>query len=483
MMWDYDVDVVVIGYGGAGAATAITAHDAGAKVLILEKNSYGGGSTKVSGGSLRTYVDVHDAVKFIEILCEGATDQDIIRTFVEESAKNAAWITELGGKIVPTPAAVGQGFPRTLPGAAFPSIPGAEGIGPRLRVTGATELYGLELWKVLSKNVESRNVPVVFSTPARRLIREKSGEICGVAAAENEKEICARAKRAVVLASGGYEYDPALHLNYLGQHYCALGDPACTGDGIRMAVDVGADLWHMNAVAACFGYKFPDFEFSIIHWMPHPAYIYVDQTGRRFMDEPATDMHAIWTHTSYLDPKTLDRPRLPSYVLFDESTRRHGPVASTNRGNIRDVYQWSGDNMAEIRRGWVIASSTIEGLAAKIKIDPDRLRATLAEYNSMCAEGADGAFGRPVDTLVAIKEPPFYAIPMWPSLFNTQGGPRRNARAQVVDVWGNPIKRLYSAGELGSLWNRNYPGGGNITEALAFGRIAGKHAAGEPPLS
>jgi succinate dehydrogenase/fumarate reductase flavoprotein subunit len=72
---------------------------------------------------------------------------------------------------------------------------------------------------------------------------------------------------------------------------------------------------------------------------------------------------------------------------------------------------------------------------------------------------------------------------MWPSLFNTPGGPKRNAKSQVLDVWGNPIKRLYSAGELGSLWNRNYPGGGNITEALAFGRIAGKNAAAETPLA
>ncbi len=481
-MWDYEVDVVVIGYGGAGSAAAITAHDAGAKVLILEKNFYGGGNTKVSGGSIRTYSDVDKAVQFIEILCEGATDKEIIRTFVEESAKNSDWLKSLGGQIVLTPPSLTHGFPMMLPGAAFPTIPGAEGIGPRLRVTGTTELYGLELWKVLSNSVEARKIPVLFSTPAKRLIREKSGEISGVVAAGKEGEIQARARRGIVLASGGYEYDRSLHLNYLGQHYFALGDPATTGDGVRMALDVGADLWHMSAVAACFGYKFPEFEFSMIHWMPHAAYIYVDQMGRRFMDEPATDMHAIWSHTAYVDPKTLERPRLPSYVIFDESTRAKGPVASTNRGNIRDVYQWSRDNIAEIKKGWVTTAQTIEELALRIGVAPDRLKATLSEYNSMCAVGADRDFGRPDDTLVPIKNPPFYAIPMWPSMFNTQGGPKRNARAQVIDVWGNQIKRLYSAGELGSLWNRNYPGGGNITEALAFGRIAGRNVASENPL-
>ena len=479
-MWDYDFDVVVIGYGGAGATAAITAHDAGAKVLLLEKNAYGGGNTKVSGGSVRTYLDFEKAVQFVEILCEGATDPEIIRTFVEESYKNAEWLKSCGAEIVPTPSSVTEGFPTMLPGAAFPTIPGAEGIGPRLRVSGATEHYGLELWRVLANNVEARKIPVLFSTPAHRLIRDKLGEISGVLAGK-EKRIQVRARRGIVLASGGYEYDANLQRNHLGQQYYALGDPASTGDGIRMATDVGADLWHMNAVAACFGYKFPEFEFSIIHRMPHAAYIYIDRSGRRFMDEPTTDIHAIWCHTAYVDPKTLERPRLPSYVIFDESTRSKGPIASTNRGNISDVYQWSTDNIVEIKKGWVIASQSLDELASKIKIDPGRLQATVSEYNSVCSNGFDPTYGRPAATLLPIRNAPFYAVPIWPSLFNTQGGPRRNHRAQLIDVWGQPMKRLYSAGELGSLWNRNYPGGGNITEALAFGRIAGRNAAAEAP--
>jgi succinate dehydrogenase/fumarate reductase flavoprotein subunit len=91
--------------------------------------------------------------------------------------------------------------------------------------------------------------------------------------------------------------------------------------------------------------------------------------------------------------------------------------------------------------------------------------------------------GRAPDSLVPLGRPPYYALELWPCLFNTQGGPKRNAGAQVLDVWGRPIKRLYSAGELGSLWHRNYPGAGNVSEALAFGRIAGKNAAAEQPLA
>lgn len=481
-MWDYEADVVVIGYGGAGAAAAITAHDAGAKVLILEKNASGGGNTRISGGSVRTYADHAKAVEYIHTLCEGATDLEIIRAFVAESANNADWIRELGGNIVPSPAALIQGFPRMAPAAAFPHVAGADGIGPRLRVTGSTNFFGLELWKFLAGNVERRRIPVLYSTPAQRLIREPSGEIGGVIAPRAPHDLRIRARRGVVLASGGYEYSKSLQLDYLGQEYCALGDPGCTGDGVRMALDVGADLWHMSGVAACFGYKFPEFEFSIGHKMPHAAYIYVDQAGRRFMDEPATDMHTVWFHTSFLDPKTLRQPRIPSYVIFDESTRAKGTVGSTAVGSARDCYEWSRDNMAEIKKGWVVAAETLEELASRIGVDPGSLATTVASYNAMCAEGVDKDFGRPPDTLAPLANGPYYAIAIWPTLLNTQGGPRRNARAQVLDTWGDPIRRCYSAGELGSLWNRIYPGGGNISEALAFGRIAGKNSALESPL-
>jgi succinate dehydrogenase/fumarate reductase flavoprotein subunit len=91
-MWDHEVDIAVIGFGGAGAAAAITAFDAGAKVIILEKNSSGGGNTQYSGGSIRTYLDVEKAVTFIESVCEGTTGRDVAESFVNESSQNRDWV-------------------------------------------------------------------------------------------------------------------------------------------------------------------------------------------------------------------------------------------------------------------------------------------------------------------------------------------------------------------------------------------------------
>ena len=136
----------------------------------------------------------------------------------------------------------------------------------------------------------------------------------------------------------------------------------------------------------------------------------------------------------------------------------------------------------EVRKGWIRAADNLADLARQINIRPDILQATVAQYNLQCVGGYDPEFGRAADTLVPLGRAPYYAMELWPCLFNTQGGPKRNARAQVLDVHGDPIKRLYSAGELGSLWHRNYPGAGNVSEALAFGRIAGRNAAGEQPV-
>jgi succinate dehydrogenase/fumarate reductase flavoprotein subunit len=335
---------------------------------------------------------------------------------------------------------------------------------------------------VLSRNVAAKNIPVLYSCAGKQLLVEKNEGATGLIALASDREVKIRARRGVILSCGGFEYDRSMHLNYLGQNYFGLCNPGNTGDGIRMAGEIGADLWHMSAVAATFGYKFPEFEFGIRHFMPYAGFIYVDQMGKRFMDETGTDVHAMWAPTSYIDMKTLQRTRIPSYAIFDEDTRTRGAVARTDRGKVSDVYQWSSDNSVEIRKGWIQAAEDISDLASRIHIRPDQLQMTVSQYNLQCIGGYDPEFGRSPNTLIPLGRPPYYAIAIWPCLYNTQGGPKRNDQAQVLDVWGRPIKRLYSAGELGSLWYRNYPGGGNVSEALAFGRIAGRKAAGEPPV-
>ena len=116
-----------------------------------------------------------------------------------------------------------------------------------------------------------------------------------------------------------------------------------------------------------------------------------------------------------------------------------------------------------------------------MRVDSDGLEETFSRYNEYCRIGEDPECGRPPKWLAAIDTPPYYATELCEPIMNTQGGPKHNARAQVLDKNDKPIPRLYAAGELGSFFFPLYEGAGNIPEALAFGRIAGEHAAGQKP--
>ena len=112
---------------------------------------------------------------------------------------------------------------------------------------------------------------------------------------------------------------------------------------------------------------------------------------------------------------------------------------------------------------------------------PDRFAATLSEYREGRRSGNEDKFGRSQQTLIDLYGD-LYGLPVWPCLLNTQGGPKRNSRGQILNVWGQPIKRLYSAGEMGSIWGLLYQSGGNLAECLGMGRMVGFNAASESPL-
>ncbi len=172
----------------------------------------------------------------------------------------------------------------------------------------------------------------------------------------------------------------------------------------------------------------------------------------------------------------------PAANPFDEENRLKAPLGVPT-GYQRNVYRWSADNSAEIDKGWITRADTIEELAGKISIDESNLSDTLRRYHDFCQTGEDTDFNRTGDRLKAIDTPPYYAIQLHPALINTQGGPRRDKESRVLDAYGKPIPRLYAAGELGSIWGFLYQGGNNLGECLVFGRIAGRNAAAEKPVS
>jgi succinate dehydrogenase/fumarate reductase flavoprotein subunit len=290
-----------------------------------------------------------------------------------------------------------------------------------------------------------------------------------------------------------------------------IGSPFNTGDGILMATRAGAKLWHMNCgeiyIMACkpASEKLGNAVTTIAAGSDKA--IWVNRYGKRFLNECKS-----WGHTKrnlakddfkYEIPTTdgedyADYPNMPFYWIFDDTLMKAGRLGYPAYDEPGYVYnggflaahmlnRWSTDNQAELAKGWFVKADTIEELAKKIvskdffgrtlPMDPAALAKTVNDYNNYCTAGKDPEFARYPATLKPIKTPPYYAMELCAAMLNTNGGPVHNQYAQTLDTDGKPIPRLYSAGELGSIYGFLYQGAGNVPEALSMGRVAGEQAA------
>jgi succinate dehydrogenase/fumarate reductase flavoprotein subunit len=278
--------------------------------------------------------------------------------------------------------------------------------------------------------------------------------------------------------------------NYLpGIPYCyTSGSPYNEGDGITMAMSVGADLWHMNNYAGpSMALKVPEvrtsFSMQALHYSKKVpgGMIVVGPDGRRFCDEKYKTRHGKVPVNGRWLP--LSTP-CPMYMIFDHALFSAGPLYDAHPSHgwtqIIEKYDWSADNSRELAKGWVTRGDSLAALAESIGLDATTLAETVMRWNRACDAGHDAELGRKL-MMQPLGDGPYYAVELSPSMLNTQGGPRRNEKAQIVRPDGSPIPRLYSAGELGSIYSYLYQGTGNIGECLAFGRIAGRNAAAEQP--
>ena len=481
LKWDEETDVVVVGTGFAGIASAMTAHDSGAKVLILEKapKELEGGNSKVSGNMWWTPADVETGIKYITALCYGLTDQESIKALAQGMFANNEWLKKLGVE----PRSLGMFQPE------YPELPGGEAVRTWSNASGG---FGAALYNPLRAKLEERKIPIMYRTPAKDLIRNNDGEIIGVKAESEGKTINIKARRGVILACGGFEFAHDMQQQFLpGWPMYGRGTTYNTGDGIRMAQKAGADLWHMNNALAGIGAILVDDDdlgrVPVSVSLYSTPFILTDQLGKRFMNESTHGRHGLGEkeHLIFFDTLGTQKfTRIPCYAILDSRVLKRPLVSSGMKFgwyNWYTKYKWSQDNSAEIEKGWIIKGDTLKELADKLDIKTDLLEKTIATYNQFCDTGIDPEFARPKENLTKIDQPPYVALKIYPIMYNTQGGPRRNASCQIVDPFDNPIPRLYSAGELGSFWGWMYNGGGNNSECLATGRIAGTNAASLKP--
>ncbi len=473
--WDYEADVVVVGYGTGGSAAAITAYDAGASVIVLEKMSVGGQSCAWSGGIVYgsgTYLQEEEGIEdspdlmfdYYTAVGGGLSNPEILRVLSDRSGDTIKWLADMGVPFFMV-AKTGQ---EDRMDSITPSIPRGH----------FTQGLGKELWAAVEKAVTSRDIEIMFNTKAVELVAGAEKTVLGVKAEQDGKTIYVRAKKGVVMTTGSYSWNQKLIGTFLPRYYGSWSQmpPGLDGDGLIMCQRLGVDLAGVGIpVASTPGILSADMPApsgDVFSWSTMVAplggapFIMVNKNGERFTNERANYL--------FIVDVLLDQPDKVSWAIFDENGRVHDTVPGL-------TYVKSGWE-AELEAGLLKKADTIEELAELVGIDPEGLVATIEAWNATAEAGEVPEFGER-DYVEAIVEPPFYAAEVRTTISDPICGVVINAQAQVIDVDGNVIPRLYAAGSLTGGWiGEMYPGSGSfLANAFNFGRVAAENVVKEKP--
>ena len=493
--WDMEADVVVAGFGGAGASAAIEAARAGASVLLFDKVGAPGGSTRLSGGIVYAantktqqeagLQDTAEAMyKYLMACGQGRAVPELVKTVTEMSNENIEWLKGMGAQFPPELLAM-SGM-EGLPEYAAVTQPMKRGH----RVKGG----GRVLFTVMQEAVKAeKNIKVILGASVTRPITRATAadngcEIIGVKVMRRGKEINVRAKKAVILATGGIvsgkdaipwlkDYSPDI------SRTVPTGDINATGDGYRIGIYCGGALKGLNTACCLPSALFPgqtmaSIVYANIWGVPN---IYVNQEGKRFTDEGA--------YYVLVCEEMISKKAMTSYCIFDAESIKTA-LAIAEQGKAKGISPQmtiaiglDPKNLDEqVKSGDLWKVDSLAELAKKLQINPATLEKTMEVYNANAAAGKDPEFKRK-KAVTPLKTPPYYAFKVNVGMVAHDGGLSINSKAQVLGAYNGVISRLYAAGRdaIGLFGNR-YPGSGSaIADCIAFGRIAGKTAATEKP--
>lgn len=480
--WDGHYDVVVLGFGGAGATAARFAADNGAKVLVVEAAPFGreGGNTRYSAQHVVMGESQSDLSDYYHALAAPlSVPEDTLQAYLKGMSQIPSYFeTYFGIKAVSWKHDIKPGdavaIKKTM--AEYPELKGSQTVDFAL-VHKRDKDAGL--WKILRQQVLDRQdqIDIWLNSRAQHLIQEPgTGVIRGVQIERDGHLINVAAKNGVVLAMGGFENNPEMVQTYLHtKKLTPLGTLYNRGDGVRMAQEVGAKMWHManyESHGILPGITFKEAEGErgrqIEHWpaLKQGSIFVIADDGTRYFPEDAPHRHGhISTHGSWLIPMHNEHP----YLVFDQAKYNDFKQELDDKGRL--PYP---DFMAKL-----VQADTLADLAEKLNVPAEKLTQTVTDFNQFANNGRDYAFGRHADTMRAFGDGPYYAIAAANDVLNTQGGPQRNEHAQILDTNNQPIPHLYGAGELGGIVANCYQGGGNLAECLIFGQLAGESAASQ----
>jgi fumarate reductase flavoprotein subunit len=468
-----ETDVIVVGSGASGLAAALTAAEGGAKVVVFEKERSPGGTSNFFEGTFAVESEMQrqryitytrdEAFKNIMDYSHWIANPRLVRAIVNESGLTIGWLQQ-------------QGIEFSDATINMPDSP---------RTYHVIKGKGEAVIKALVTKAKEKGVDIRLAAPVKRLIKQ-GDRVVGVIADDNGEDKQVKAK-AVVIASGGYANNKDWIKKYTGfdldVNLLPIGNVDKTGDGIRMAWEAGAgdegksllELYRAGPIG-------PEFAMgSQLELATIQPGLWVNPRGERFCDESVAFYDASVGNANARWKEGF------SYTIFDEAALERMIEKGIDKN--ANVSTFPGTKPADIRRELqaaldrgtteVFAADTVAELAAKMKVDPTVLQATVAEYNAFCEKKHDDLFAKDVKYLHPIIGPNFYAIKARTVFLGTMGGIKINERAEVVDKKDMVIPGLYAVGfDAGGMYGDSYPIKCSSGLASAFatnsGRIAGK---------
>ena len=530
-------DVVVLGTGAAALAAAVRASDGGAHVGLFEKADAVGGTSAWSGGMVWIPVNPHmaelgiedsreEALTYLNSLSHGLIDADLAAALIDAGPEMVTWFEAN----TPVKFQIIKDFPDY-----HPEHPGAKPGGGRSLECPLYPFADLGTWQdrvtvgpQLSGNITMSETSLGRGAPsgvapeelARRRIRDERGagqgliapllracldrqieprtgmravelivddrRVVGVRFETSEGSVDVGARRGVIIATGGFEWDPELVRAFVrGPLARSASVPTNTGDGLKMVMRIGAGLanmreaWWVPTIDVPVGDRMAAWQVNGERTRPHC--IMVNKRGLRFTNE-AANYNAVGAAFHVIDVSSFDYVNHPAWMVFDRHyLTRYGLAGFRGDGPTPE---------------WITEAPSIADLAAAIDVPAPALEGTVARWNELSARGEDADFSRgrsahdrwwgdpslgdgPQATLGPLDTAPFYAVQVYSGVLGTKGGPRTDGNGQVLDVDGRLIAGLYAAGNaMGSVMGMTYGGaGGTLGPALVFGYLAGRHAA------
>ena len=546
--WQLETDLAVVGSGAAGLAAALTASIDGLDALVIEKTGHYGGTTALSGGVLwipgnalmqrsGAADEKAQALTYLEHHVGNRVGWEKLRAFVTEAPRMLDHLLRNSHLDVETffgfpdyrpqsPGAVAEGRsvePRVFAGRRLgkhlrqlrsrgPIAPaGIVGTMVELRQLASGRANPgqlLKAWRLLPRNLWNRaagrkhlangaaligrmrlsllqrQVPLWLNASLMELLVE-DGRVIGLSVDVGGQRRNVRARKAVVLAAGGFERNAEMrreHLDAAPDPSYTSGAEGNTGDAIQAGLAIGAAVDLMDDAWWAPTFMPPGGAPQIVIFeRGKPGNIIVDAAGRRFANEadPYNDLVK-----QMQEAQQAGAAAIPAHMVFDHAYRAKYPIGGMLPGVTPQRH---------IDSGFVIRADTLDDLARQAGIDADGLRSTVVRFNAMAARGRDEDFQRgesafdrfsgdpairPNPCLAPLDRPPFYAMKLYPGDLGTKGGLLTNEFAQVMNRDGAPLPGLYAAGNASaSVMGNFYPGaGGTIGPAMTFGYIAARHA-------